>query len=191
MIIAAIDWSMTSPSIVVGKVGCSDSELDYYSFKQAKKQSSNLKNVHLCDYPQWSCPEERFLKLSEWALGIITDHGVHHAFIEGYAYGSSKGVVFEIGENTGVLKQTLYTTHVPFTVYAPTVIKKFATGKGNANKIAMEEAYRTKTGIDLCLAINDKATATKIPSPVSDMVDAYWIYRYAESLILVKPQQQI
>ena len=95
-------------------------------------------------------------------------------FLEGYAYGTSKGVVFEIGENTGVLKHKLMKAGISFEVFAPSEIKKHATGLGNSNKMAMELAFRNKTGIDLSEWIGSQRTDKKIPSPANDMIDAYW-----------------
>ena len=69
--------------------------------------------------------------------------------MEGYAYGTSKGVVFEIGENTGVLKHKLMKAQISIDIFAPSEIKKHATTRGNANKVDMEYAFRSHTGVDL------------------------------------------
>ena len=49
--------------------------------------------------------------------------------------------VRSIAENTGLLKHKLYKIKVPTKPVPPTVIKKYATGKGNANKELMYEAF--------------------------------------------------
>ena len=52
----------------------------------------------------------------------------------------------------------------------PTVIKKFATGKGNSNKEAMLEAWKKEPGtFDL---IQESG------NPASDIVDSYFLCKY-------------
>ena len=62
-----------------------------------------------------------------------------------------------------------------FTNYPPTTIKKFATGKGNANKEQMYEAFVNDllTPTDLKEQLTPKAN--KVISPISDIVDSYFI----------------
>lgn len=52
--------------------------------------------------------------------------------LEGYGYMSEKGVVQ--GELGGVIRLELWRRGIPVVVVAPTKMKKFATGKGNADK---------------------------------------------------------
>jgi len=183
MIIAGIDWSMTSPGITVGDTSDpSFSALNLFGFSKSKKQVSGLSNVHLDLCPMTKDNVQRFAALSDWAMKILTKHDVKLVVMEGYAYGAT-GKVFEIGENTGVLKHCLMKAQIPFEVAAPSEIKKFATGKGNANKTVMCESFMSKTGIDLCSAINDVWKPEKIPAPVPDMVDSYWIWQMAEASV--------
>ena len=60
-------------------------------------------------------------------------------------------------------------------MYPPTVIKKFATGKGNANKEQMYEAFVDEllTPTDLKERLTPKAK--KVINPISDIVDSYFI----------------
>jgi hypothetical protein len=62
----------------------------------------------------------------------------------------------------------------------PTVVKKFATGKGNATKEKMYEAFITDTDIDLHNIISP---TTKLGSPTTDVVDAWYIARYMQEKI--------
>ena len=55
--------------------------------------------------------------------------------------------------------------------------KKFATGKGNANKVLMYEAFIEETGDDLAKLFEfDPYTGQ---SPVSDIIDSYYIAKYS------------
>jgi hypothetical protein len=65
---------------------------------------------------------------------------------------------------------------IPFDVPAPSAIKKFATGKGNANKEKMEEAFVAETGFDMRGAM--KQTQSSF-SPSGDLIDAYYMAKWA------------
>jgi len=54
--------------------------------------------------------------------------------IEGYAYSPHQGRSFSIGELGGIIKFMFYCNDISYLVVAPTTLKKFATGKGNAPK---------------------------------------------------------
>ena len=95
--------------------------------------------------------------------------------LEDYAYGA-KGRVFHIAENTGILKYKLWQNSIPLDVVQPTKVKKFGTGKGNAGKPEMFQAFVEETGVDLRFHMND--TKKDIGNPISDIVDAYYICKY-------------
>ena len=86
--------------------------------------------------------------------------------IENYAYAAT-GRVFDIGENTGILKYTLNKSGLMFETVTPQIVKKYATGKGNAKKVDMYDAFVEDTGMEL--------TGIK---QWSDISDAYWIAKW-------------
>lgn len=87
--------------------------------------------------------------------------------IEDYAFGAS-GKVFDIAETIGAIKNQFYTSSIPYKKYPPSVIKQFATGKGNSDKVFMGMAYnRNVEG-----SLTDLEDYT---SPKADLVDAFWI----------------
>ena len=57
--------------------------------------------------------------------------------------------MFNIGENTGLLKHKLYKNNLNTQIVTPTEIKKWATGKGNASKTDMYNAFVDQTGVEL------------------------------------------
>lgn len=60
----------------------------------------------------------------------------NYAVIEGYSYGSATGQ-FALGEVGGIARLVLSGNDIPYAVVPPTTLKKYVTGIGNANKIAM------------------------------------------------------
>ena len=62
---------------------------------------------------------------------------------------------------------------IPVFTIAPTVIKKFATGKGNAKKDMMLSNFITSTGCDVRQVLDYAGD-----NPISDIVDSYFICEY-------------
>jgi len=183
MRIAGIDYSLTSPAICVWRAE-NDRLFDFdscdvYYLENASRRKSpshGILNIHTEPYPEWETEEERHDKLSKWAMNIIPGCEV---FIEGYAFATSgKSHVRSIAENSGLLKHKMHKVKQSFTSVPPSVIKKFATGKGNANKELMYDAFTAEllTPPDLKDRLTPKAK--KLINPVSDLVDAYFITKW-------------
>ena len=180
--IAGIDYSLTSPAICVyieeedgGYFDFDRCMLYYLSNNKRQQQLASgcgVGNIIAEPYPEWNCEEERHEKLASWAYRIV--QGCEEVLLEGYAYGvtSNRAPIYE---NTAILKHKMWKNKVPFKMYPPTVIKKFATGKGNANKEQMYEAFVDEllTPTDLKERLTPKAK--KVINPISDIVDSYFI----------------
>jgi len=180
--IAGIDYSLTSPAICVYKEEEDGGYFDFdrcmfhYLFNSERQRQlatrSGLSNLKAEPYPEWKTAEERHEKLTAWAYRIV--QGCGEVYLEGYAYGvtSNRAPIYE---NTAILKHRMWKNKVPFTMYPPTVIKKFATGKGNANKEQMYDAFVDEllTPTDLKERLTPKAK--KVINPISDIVDSYFI----------------
>ena len=185
--IAGIDYSLTSPAICVWKVERDDGYFDfdncdlYYleniqRWKSTGASSAGLLNLHPDDYPVWETEEQRHDLLTDWTMSIIQGCEV---FIEGYAFASSgKSYVRSVAENTGLLKHKMYKAKQSFTSVPPTVIKKYATGKGNANKELMYEAFTAELLTPSDLQIRLRPNSKKLTNPVTDIVDAYFIAKW-------------
>ena len=181
--LAGIDYSLTSPAICVWKQDADRlfdfDSCDLYYLENAqrlKRTKTGLLNLHPELYPDWETEEQRHDLLSDWAMTCIQGCEV---YIEGYAFATSgKSHVRSVAENTGLLKHKMYKSNQSFTSVPPTVIKKYATGKGNANKEVMYEAFNAEllTPPDLKTILKPKST--KLTSPVTDIVDAYFIAKW-------------
>lgn len=180
-IYSGIDYSLTSPCVAVY-----DSEQGEFSFEnckfyfltETKSMMTTWKNIHGNEYPLYKGDEERYHKISEWVSNCfdgVTSDDIVMIGIEGYSMGST-GRVFNLAENCGLLKWKFWAHNIPFQIHPPTVIKKFATGKGNADKNKMYEAFVQETGQDISAMMCPKKST--IGNPISDIVDAYYILKY-------------
>ena len=183
--LAGIDYSLTSPAICVyteeedgGYFDFDSCMLHYLSHTERQQQLAagcGISNLKVEPYPEWKTAEERHEKLADWAYRIV--QGCEEVYLEGYAYGvtSNRAPIYE---NTAILKHRMWKNKVTFTMYPPTVIKKFATGKGNANKDIMYEAFQAELLTPPNLKESLIPKAKNIISPVSDIVDSYFIAKY-------------
>lgn len=169
MIVVGIDYSMSSPAICVhhGKEW-SINNCKFYFLTARKKCVFPSSVFYGTLHKEYTTQEERFHNIASWTISNIPPSA--KIGIEGYAY-ASKGVVFDIGENTGLLKHLLWKKKLPFSVFSPPSIKKFATGKGNANKLAMYHSFVAETDMD----ISSKIHCNEGDSPMSDIIDSYYI----------------
>ena len=186
-----IDYSLSSPGICVNT---SKGEFDYedctfYFLTNTKKYDAtfcrpfvtNVRYIGTSHKPYTSEPE-RYSQIADWAINIIKSYGDATTGmnrikptiqIEDYSYGST-GRVFHIAEHLGLLKYKLkMECGWDYTLLPPSVIKKFATDKGNANKDLMLDAFEKDTGTNLAQVFD-----TTSKSPVSDIADAYFICKY-------------
>ena len=179
--IAGVDYSLTSPAICVWKSDDDrlfdfDSCDVYYLEHTSRPAEHGVLNLHSEPYPKWETEEERHDVLSDWAMSIIQGCEI---FIEGYAFATTgKSYVRSVAENTGLLKHKLYKHKYNYTAIPPTVIKKYATGRGNANKEVMYEAFCDELVTPTDLQIRIKPKSKKLTNPVTDIVDAYFIAKW-------------
>lgn len=174
-IIVGIDYSMSSPAVCI-HLGptWSFQNCIFYSLTNKKKYAVKTKNIITEFHADFSSQEERFDNISSWAISLIPKNS--EVFIEDYAF-AAKGIVFNIGENCGLLKHKLYKNNICFSTISPPTIKKFATKKGNSNKIVMYEFFVEETKFDVC-----KFFGCKIgDSPASDIIDSYFICKFGFS----------
>lgn len=169
-----IDFSITSPAVVIS-IDEDFNNSKVLAFKQTNKQESTG-NIMLADYPTYSSKEERYNKLACIIVNFIKDNTTEKdVYLEGYAYGAN-GNVFDIAEATGCLKQVLYHNGYNIHIKEPSVVKKFATGKGNSNKFGMLDAFKNR-GFDIesYFRGTKEITDKKIPAPLTDVIDAYFL----------------
>ena len=132
------------------------------------------KNIFGYEIKDYNTPIERFTNISTWALDIIHKHKSNTAkvFIEGYSFGSKGQAVFQIAENCGILKYRLQMSpSILYDTIVPSVVKKYASGKGNADKQLMYDSFKEHTKKDLMKMFDMQ----KLNNPVTDIIDSYYI----------------
>ncbi len=185
MRIAGIDYSLTSPAICVWKEENDNRQFNfnrctihYLETTQRLKRAAQheILNIYADPYPEWETEEQRHDLLSDWAMNIVRGSKV---FIEGYAFATSgKSHVRSVAENSGLLKHKMYRDNQEFISVPPTVIKKFATDKGNANKELMYNAFSEESNVPKDFQKTLRPKSTKLTNPTTDIVDSYWICKY-------------
>ena len=125
------------------------------------------------EHKEWTDPIQRFKNISDFALDIISPLLNPQIFIEGYSFGSKGQGLFQIAENCGILKYRLQEQNLPYETVVPSVVKKGATGKGNADKDMMYNAFVAETNIDLKSIFETE----KVGNPISDIADSYFIQK--------------
>jgi hypothetical protein len=173
MLIAGIDYSLNGPAICVfeGNNNFVFEKCQFYFLTNTKKYAATFfKNIHGNIFDEYEEECERYDTISDWVMKIIA--GCDQVGLEDYAYGA-QGRIFHIAENTGILKYKCYQASIPVEVFSPSHVKKLGSGKGNADKTAMYEAFFKETGIPLQGIITPNKK--DIGNPVSDIVDAFYV----------------
>jgi Holliday junction resolvasome RuvABC endonuclease subunit len=173
MRIVGIDYSLTSPCICICDAdNFGFSKCKFYYLTSNKKLDIDVDNIHGDLHKDFKCNEERYYNITQWVMCLLQEGDI--IYMEGYSMGST-GMVFNIAENAGLLKHYLWSLNYDYNIVAPTQIKKFASGKGNANKQLLQDVFEENTGyyIKNKLSLTDKQW-----NPSSDIIDSYFICKY-------------
>lgn len=121
-------------------------------------------------------------------IGVTKTKQDYIISFEGTSYGSKMGTnnIIDMAAGAAILKEQMISQlHVEdILTVAPTTIKKYA-GKGNMNKLQLFEAYQKNVNEDPILAqsplhkmVKNLEIGKKIPKPLDDLVDAYFLVSY-------------
>jgi len=171
--IIGIDYSLTSPAICITTDFVFKNSKFYYLTNKKKYIGKMSNNITGFEHKEYDTPIRRFSQISDWVYELIEDtiHTEQLVYIEGYSFGSKGQAVFQIAENCGILKYRLQQMRIEYDTVVPSVVKKGATGKGNADKDLMYESFSKETNTDLKKIFD----VQKIGNPVSDIVDSFYI----------------
>lgn len=164
-----------------------------------QEEISTLKDVTLIYQPDFTLSSEyssqelqkikRYDKMADDIINLILQDshqsdGYVVAF-EGSSYGSKRSTnnIIDMASGASILKLKILKALKPEDIQtiAPTTIKKFA-GKGNMNKVQLCQAFLANVNNDKYLlkgnffhACKDIDAEKKIPKPVDDLIDAYFL----------------
>jgi hypothetical protein len=170
--------------------------------QKLQEELSLLGDVTLINQPDFTNTEtfssaellkvKRYDKMADDLINLILQNsfdgdGFVIAF-EGTSYGSNGGTnnIIDMAAGAAILKLKLLKTLNPEDILTvpPTTIKKFA-GKGNMNKIQLFESFQQNVNADPVLAksplwknVKDLEAGKKIPKPLDDLVDAYFLVAF-------------
>ena len=174
--IVGIDYSLNSPAICVVDTSFDFNKCQFYYLTSKKKYLGSMsKNITGYEHKEYKTPIERFKNLSDFILHCLEKTSSEKTiFIEGYSFGSKGQAIFQIAENCGILKYRFdFEKQFKYDTIVPSVVKKFASGKGNADKEKMYEAFTNETKVNLKKIFDME----KLNNPVTDIIDSYYIAR--------------
>src|SRR6478736_603492 len=169
--IVGVDYSMSCPTICILADDLTFANSQFYFLSSRKRDLSiSWKNIHGIEHDGvYSSEIERFNQISIPLIGVLQE----------LLKQGKKIKVFNIAENTAVFKLKLHYLKIPYVEVAPTQNKKNFSGKGNANKDVMYEAFKAQGHPDI-IGFYQKS-GTKVGSPVGDIVDAYSLALYGHA----------
>lgn len=180
-----LDLSINSPGITI--IDFKNSKIFSYYFPKLKKQQGlqystnvtiNSKLYSYCILPLSNKPINKldkftkFQNITDNILQVCTTHNVKHVYMEGYAFDAKCSSATSIHELSGIVKYALYKNKIPWTLIAPTTLKKKFTGSGRSDKDCMYQVF-CKEGFPNLKRIFDVEHCKKVPAPVQDIVDSF------------------
>lgn len=175
-----VDFSISCPCVckLAPNQKFADSKFKFLSSRKRDVSAANS-NIQCELHKSYKTEQERYDHISNTMIQFIETEqkflsDAVTVIIEDYALGA-KGRVFNIAECTGLFKHKVHRNGWHMITIPPTVIKKFATGKGNADKEKMYRAFLSRDNNPELVKFYYDKTDVKIASPVSDIVDAYFV----------------
>ena len=113
---AGIDYSLTCPAVCVyntdtGPLSFENTSV-FFRSNLARFKAFRDGNLEGCNHGPWKDDIDRYDDISSWAIGILKHFKVGQVYLEGYSFGST-GRVFNIAENTAILKYNLWAKLTP------------------------------------------------------------------------------
>lgn len=200
--VCGIDYSIRSPSLCVIPYNELDDavipieQCHLYYLTNTKSHIIETDFIHGDSFNGWKTDEERYASIADWVLQCLKKHDCVSVGLEGYSFGSKGSALFQIAENTGLLKYFLSTSSIAVNTFSPSSIKKFATNNGRSDKNQMYHAFCVDNPQTKLMSMFGRNETDKVKSPVSDLVDSYYIAlsqrveACRDNTIYLSPQQK-
>lgn len=188
MKIAGLDLSISSSGIIIEEIddNFEIKNIERHGFTSVKKNSI-LSNIVYYNKNDFKNDYERYQFFCDNIVGWCKD--CEYIAVEDYAYSMSgaSGLIFSLAEFEGNIKLTLFREGCKLRFYTPNQNKKFFSGRGNADKIGMRDAFESWTGKkpdlgDLPLVTNGKSGN----SPTSDIIDAFSLCEFLRKELRIR-----
>lgn len=140
--IMAIDASLTGFAICITNIPNAEDFEVRYSTKPVKTLVARIR---------------RMQGLADKCVGLVKQYKPYLVLIEGYSYSSRGSSSIDLGELGMLIRSSLVNKVGIMAEVSPNILKKFATGKGNANKVAVASALASK--YDRTFDTDDQADA--------------------------------
>lgn len=124
MTIAGIDQSLTGTAITI----IEDNIEKFFLLSSKKTKGTKCPSI---DYTR------RLMEIRNDVKKVLDQYKPSYICMEGMAFGAKGSVIFELGGLSHLLRELYFNEDIRFIIAPPTVIKKYATGKGNADKMMM------------------------------------------------------
>lgn len=171
-----MDHSINSPGITV--ITDAGAVPKFYNLNQVKKKSGSYQvgdsPLEITHFPMKSDThsiEARIEYNTTWALGVIMSNWPQTVVFEEYAFSAKGNRILQQAEAIGVLKSKLFKCGIQVDTFPITQIKKGFSGKGNAGKEEMIDAFINQTGMRFDEVLNLKI----YDKPIDDLCDSYAI----------------
>lgn len=174
MKIAGLDMSVTHTGAVMMELdqNLNVVKTDWLTFTTTKKYASD--NAVWYDKDQFADKYDKYMFMQDRILKFVEDADLVSA--EDYAFGKTGavGLVFDLAEFEGWIRQSIWRMGKPIYLYSPMTIKKIFTGHGDCDKLSMWRAYDKLDWVKPDLSAMPPVQNGKKGAPgTSDVVDAY------------------
>lgn len=174
MKIAGLDMSVTHTGVV--KLHLDErlniKKADWLTFTTTKKYASD--RCIWYSNKDWNSKYDKYKFMQDRILKFVED--ADYVSAEDYAFGAAGtvGLVFDLAEFEGWIRQSIWRMGKPLYLYSPMTIKKVFTKHGDSDKKSMWDAYKRVTLLKPDLSqfppvVNGKRGTESL----SDVIDAY------------------
>ena len=151
--IVSIDQSYTSTGVCV--FDC-DGKLITTMVLKSEKQEREHDTIH------------RAVDISDQIVEVVKKYKAKRVALEGLSFGGNVGnTTRDLAGLQYLIVSKMFLLDIPVRIVAPTMVKKFATGKGNAKKEELFDSVPLKD--------KDQIEQYKKTKGRYDVTDAYWI----------------
>lgn len=158
MIISGLDQSMTGTGITISD----NTNYNFYIIKSEKTKGTKCPSID---------NTRRLIEISSKIKNIYINSKVEYVALEGLSFGSKGRSVMTLGGLSHMIRMALIELDVPFIVVPPKTLKKYWTGSGNSNKMAMIDEAVSK-GINIDITKNYGTKKSPDIKPDDNVVDS-------------------